>query len=263
MFLRRLSENLKSQNWTAIAIELVILVLGVYLGLQAQEWSNRRQADTTAAEYTERLMADFRSELWVRTMLYEYYDDVAQNNERVLDAIEGRVTMADDALLVAAYRATQYIQWYAKPSTYDELLSTGAVDMIRDKGLREQARLTFGSQLMDRMEREGDEARFRVAFRSVVPLPVQRELGRHCGDRSIFEVGDFSKLSDPLDYPCESGLDQAQIAESLEAIRAIDGLGPMLRFRVAQINTRRSALGFNIANIRKLLEASDAGSVSP
>ncbi len=34
MILRRFSQSLKEQNWTAIGIEFVLLVLGVFLGIQ-------------------------------------------------------------------------------------------------------------------------------------------------------------------------------------------------------------------------------------
>jgi hypothetical protein len=40
MLLRRLAENLKEQNWTAISIEFVLLVLGVFFGIQAQQWQS-------------------------------------------------------------------------------------------------------------------------------------------------------------------------------------------------------------------------------
>lgn len=35
MILRRLAQNLKDQNWIAISIEFVLLVCGVFLGIQA------------------------------------------------------------------------------------------------------------------------------------------------------------------------------------------------------------------------------------
>jgi hypothetical protein len=34
MILRRLAQSLREQNWTAIGIEFVLLVLGVFLGIQ-------------------------------------------------------------------------------------------------------------------------------------------------------------------------------------------------------------------------------------
>jgi len=42
MLLRRLSQSLKEQNWTAIAVELVLLVAGVFLGIQAANWNETR-----------------------------------------------------------------------------------------------------------------------------------------------------------------------------------------------------------------------------
>ena len=47
MILRRLARNLKQQNWTAIWIEFVLLVAGVFLGLQVSNW-NEDRADRAA-----------------------------------------------------------------------------------------------------------------------------------------------------------------------------------------------------------------------
>ena len=43
MLLRRLSEHLRAQNWTATWLELAIVVLGIFLGLQASQWYEGRQ----------------------------------------------------------------------------------------------------------------------------------------------------------------------------------------------------------------------------
>ncbi len=42
MILRRLALSLKDQNWAAIAIEFVLLVLGVFLGIQVANWNAAR-----------------------------------------------------------------------------------------------------------------------------------------------------------------------------------------------------------------------------
>ena len=43
MILRRITEHVKAQNWTAIAIEFVLLVAGVFLGIQVANWNEERQ----------------------------------------------------------------------------------------------------------------------------------------------------------------------------------------------------------------------------
>ena len=49
MILRRLTQSLKDQNWTAIWIEFILLVTGVFLGIQVSNW-NQARADRAAYE---------------------------------------------------------------------------------------------------------------------------------------------------------------------------------------------------------------------
>ena len=42
MILRRLSQALKEQNWAAIVIEFILLVAGVFLGIQVANWNAAR-----------------------------------------------------------------------------------------------------------------------------------------------------------------------------------------------------------------------------
>jgi len=42
MILRRVVDHLKLQHWTAIGIELVIVILGVFVGMQVSNWNDER-----------------------------------------------------------------------------------------------------------------------------------------------------------------------------------------------------------------------------
>ena len=42
MILRRITEHVKAQNWTAIWIQFVLLVSGVFLGIQVANWKDER-----------------------------------------------------------------------------------------------------------------------------------------------------------------------------------------------------------------------------
>ena len=54
MLLRRISEHVKAQNWTAVALDFLIVVIGVGVALAAGEWMNARavKADLQRAETT-------------------------------------------------------------------------------------------------------------------------------------------------------------------------------------------------------------------
>ena len=49
MVLRRLSESLKAQNWAVVFSELLIVIVGVYIGLQVNTW-NEERVDTQRRE---------------------------------------------------------------------------------------------------------------------------------------------------------------------------------------------------------------------
>ena len=43
MILRRITEHVKAQNWTAIALDFLIVVVGVFIGIQVSNWNDARQ----------------------------------------------------------------------------------------------------------------------------------------------------------------------------------------------------------------------------
>ena len=42
MILRRIAEHLKAQNWTAVGLDLAIVIVGVFIGTQVSNWNLSR-----------------------------------------------------------------------------------------------------------------------------------------------------------------------------------------------------------------------------
>ena len=55
----RMNKSAKEINWLTLSIELVILIVGFSVGLQVNEWENRRNDGLLEREYMERLLDDF------------------------------------------------------------------------------------------------------------------------------------------------------------------------------------------------------------
>ena len=51
----RIAAHIRQQNWTAIAIEFVIVVLGVYVGLQVNLWNEARVEATRRQQIIDAL----------------------------------------------------------------------------------------------------------------------------------------------------------------------------------------------------------------
>ena len=155
MIRRRVIEHIKNQQWTAVGIELIIVVLGVFIGLQVSNWNQERTTAQQAANFADRLKADLREEYWAYQLQIAYNREVLANADRAASALEGKTTMSDEALLVSAYRATQYKQRLRRRSTYDELISTGTIGLIRDQKLRDTAMRLYNIPTIDNVVREG------------------------------------------------------------------------------------------------------------
>lgn len=244
MILRRLSQSLREQNWTAIWIEFVLLVVGVFLGIQVSNWNSERETRQKSAVFSERLRADLRAEGWRYQFLLAYYRDVRDATEAAADGLSGKTPLSNEAFLVNAYRATQYKQGASRRATYDELISTGNVGLIDDRKLLALAVRAYSIATVDVMVKEGVDSPYRALFRMNIPNDVQRALGKQCGDRYI-APGDYRDFDHVIDYPCQLDLDPADIDAAANALRQDPQTLRFLRLRVADIETRLADLTGN------------------
>lgn len=237
MLLRRVIEHVRAQDWTAIAIDFAIVVVGVYLGIQVSNWNAEREARQRGAEFSQRLRADLQDERWLHQFMIEYSRDVLAAAERTVDALTGKVPLSNHDLLVNAFRATQYREGPRRRSTYDELVSTGSLGLIEDRTLAGIAARTYRITTLEKLVRESLESPYRQAFRMSIPNDLQRELQRSCGDRTV-EAGDYQGIADVQGYPCSLELPQDAIDAAATSLRSDAMMVPMLRLRIADLETR-------------------------
>ena len=252
--LRRIVSGFRRQDWTAVAIELVVVVVGVFMGVQASNWNEQRETDQRAAVFTDRLKSDLREEAWGYEYYIEYYREVLANAEATVDALTGSKPLSDEALLIDAYRASQFHESIRRRATFDELTSTGEIGLIRDRALRELAMRTYKASAFDDIVREGKTSRYRAAFRMAIPYDVQRKLAQTCGDR-VVRPGDYKGFMHSLDYPCSTGLPADVIAKNVAILRGDAELVPLLRMRISDMDTNLGSFTVYNKDIRDGLRA--------
>ena len=155
MNLRRIVEHVRKLDWPAFGIELLVVIVGVFIGLQVSNWNVEREARQRGAMFAERLKADLREEAWYYQLQIEYSRDVLASAERAVDALSGRSDDSNETLLISAYRATQYKQRARRRATYDELVSTGTLGLIKGQTLRNTALQVYNLPTLDIVAREG------------------------------------------------------------------------------------------------------------
>ncbi len=238
--MRRAIASFRRQDWTAVVVELAVVMLGVFLGVQAANWNEDREQDRKSALFTERLKVDLRIEAWGYQYQAGYYSQVRDNAERAIDALTSEKPLSDEALLVAAYRATQFNEYSRRRATYDELVSTGQIGLIRDQQLRDLASQVFTTLAFDEIVEDGRASAYRKAFRMDLPYAVQQSIAKRCGDHVVPD-GDYAGIPHVLDYPCTTGLPPTTIAVSAALLRKDPQLAALLQLQIVDI-------GSNLAN---------------
>ncbi len=255
MLLRRISKHVREQNWTAIVIDFVIVVIGVFVGIQVSNWNEYVTTQRKAEHFTARLIDDLRLEAWAYESLIEYYDDVLHNAERAIDAITGDNELSDEALLISAYRASNFgfnDRWRA---TFDELIATGEIGLINDEEVLATAIYVYNTPIFDIIMANGRNSEFRQIFRRTIPMNIQRELLNQCGDRYAAPL-DYAAIVDYLDYECALNISDNVIADAARALRDDPAVLPALTVRFADLETALYLLTENrpdsLASLREI-----------
>ena len=136
MLLRRITEHVKAQNWTAVAFDFFIVVVGVFVGLQAQQWTVERERRASEQGYLSRLHGDIEKLLDLRA----HYDNsrpkfTAQLEQAVAILYSGEGDIGPElctAIAASAYTTNPP----ANLPTAVELLSAGRLDVLRSETLR-------------------------------------------------------------------------------------------------------------------------------
>jgi hypothetical protein len=70
MILRRVIAHFRKQEWTAIFLDFIIVVAGVFVGLQVSNWNASRSNDAIAAGHLAEIADDLQSHLDFNVSLY-------------------------------------------------------------------------------------------------------------------------------------------------------------------------------------------------
>ncbi|MDX1625279.1 MAG: hypothetical protein R3323_02090 [Wenzhouxiangellaceae bacterium] len=168
MILRRLGRSIREQDWFAVSLELAVVVVGIFLGLQVTDWNETRKARAGERLYLERLHA----ELGVATgELAQRFDNLTERMEQSSAALValnagdlGDLAAQEFGYALMVVQRNETID--SGITTIEELISTGNLARIRDPGLR--ARIA-GSYLSNESLRRYIEM---IAERMAGVLPV-------------------------------------------------------------------------------------------
>lgn len=221
MLLKRLRQDAARENWFGVVLDLVILILGVFLGMQVNNWNAARLEDNKGEAYRARLTADLEANLKDLDNRQLYYTVTRKHAQAALDSL-GRPASEDPAkFLVDTYQASQIAPRKLRRFTYDEVVSSGNVEILGDAKLR--SRLANYYTDASAIEVIFDNVPpYREHLRFVMPAGAQRVVRTQCPEVVQFDEDGASTTT--LATDCRIDLDQSKALADAAVVRAIPNL---------------------------------------
>lgn len=215
MLLRSITKHIKDQNWFAVVLDFVIVVVGILIAFQITNWNEAQSDKRVARQYIERIQEDLLANQVSIKSRVEYLEGIREHGIRALSALNGPPEELGEVFLIDAFQASNTVGTSLARDAYDELLAVGAINIISDVQIRQHLARFYqsnaGLQLLTR-----NVPAYRDALRSAMPYDVQAAIRTHC--TPIVETYEAGIKSIAMPKSCVPELTDEQVQRAVTAV---------------------------------------------
>lgn len=146
MFIRRLARSIRSQDWFAVLVELLVVMVGLVVAFQVDRWWEARGERFGEETYIDRLIVDLEED--VPDLKYaSELAEVRRDFGEFLAGVAADPTLATERptyFLAAVSQAAFTYTPSLVSHTFEDLRSTGNLRLIQDPGIRRALRNYYG-----------------------------------------------------------------------------------------------------------------------
>lgn len=231
MIFRRTVANLRAQNWTAIAIEIGIVIIGVFIGVQVANWNEARVEKSSTERMLVQLVPELRAQIDFFDSAKVYYATSRRFADQALAAWKGDPRITDEQFVIAAYQASQIYGIGLNSENWTLTFGGEQLRNIDDTRVRRNLELVL-TQDYAPVEFNAVATPYREQVRRVIPIHIQDMIRRECGDRSYAKQNTVLTL---LPQSCALRLDPAEAKATAAALRARRDLPGELNWHLAAV----------------------------
>ncbi len=167
-----LMESKKIRRYLKYSIgEIVLVVIGILIALQVNNWNEERKDAVREMEYLENLRSEMRRNRNQIIFQIEIHKRQLANGRYILSVMDGNIT-PDSSLQLAL--ALQEVPWFTPVNitrdVWTELIATGNIGLLREGKIKDKV-AEFYSRIDYYLELERECQTYYLGFRqSVAPL---------------------------------------------------------------------------------------------
>ena len=149
MILRKLAEAMRRQDWFVVVLEILIVVVGIFIGLQVDDWNRQREERALLDSYLERLRLETLQNIDVYEETIDGWANISDLFLRYHDHIRNDSRPLPDPVALATHlcrNGVMGIPGYDN-SVFDEMIATGYLRLVSDQDLRDALQTYAGRQV--------------------------------------------------------------------------------------------------------------------
>lgn len=137
MLLRRITKHIKNENWFAVFIDFLIVVVGVFVGLQVENWNADRLAAKEEQQVLMQLQEQFNSFIDQSEINIKKQTDYKNSAAKILNIIQQGEEPTDiEAFKTTLVKTGALQDAPPMPTVLQELVSSGQLSNLSSSDLR-------------------------------------------------------------------------------------------------------------------------------
>ena len=249
VILRHIRAHVGHHNWFAVAIDLAIVVIGVFIGTQANNWNQGRIDRGRAREERQMLLQDLHANEGNLEMRKHYLGWVRGEALKALGEVSGPQGGLGEQFLISSYQASQILPWSFQRNTYDQLLATGDIANIGDADLRGRV-ATFYAGTEVTGANLATQPPYRETLRRIMPYAAQQLIRGRCGEK-ISENAEGEPVM-ILPGACTLGMRPDAVRQAVRQVYGTTGLGLDLNRQLVDLDQKLISIDVILRRSRAL-----------
>jgi hypothetical protein len=200
--IRRLAEAIKSQNWFIVFIEVLVLVVGIFIGLQVDDWNQLRKDRVEERVYLEELLEDFEANRTALLQSISDFEEIIPAMTRLLE--QSAMDTPDWSIgeLNDAFRKIHYMPtFFPVERAFTNLTGSGDLKLIRNRDLKNALAQYFSASKLVELVQNTHEMELVQTFQ---PYVIE-----HMDFQAVF----YQRVED---FPLPSAVEESRLLEVLD-----------------------------------------------
>jgi hypothetical protein len=212
----------------AIAIELAIVIIGVFIGIQVSNWNADRLDRRQTQIMLTRLKPELRNILTIYAAARNYYALTRQYAATAFAGWQSDPKVSDRDFVIAAYQASQIYATATNNATWATIFGADRLRTVEDPVIRDNLSFLMYADTRP-ISNQIMETPYRVNVRRLIPVEIQDAIRAQCGDQ---RPADNPQLF-YLPKRCDLDIPPAFAAAAARTLRGHPELADDLRWHTA------------------------------